>query len=51
MLEVDRQNLLGLNWAGQVDPLDPNFKKQLTPLDRMQHFLTDLHDSCCHMLG
>lgn len=49
MLEVERQNLLGV--VCQADPLDPSAKREATPLDRMQQFITTLQDNVCHLLG
>lgn len=48
MLDVDRHNLLGI--VIPADPLDIH-KPPQTPLNRMQHFLTDVHDTCYHTLG
>lgn len=48
MLEVDKNNLLGISMP-PVDPMD--LPRPQTPLDRMQRFLTMVHDNCYHILG
>ncbi|KAG8236610.1 hypothetical protein J437_LFUL017051 [Ladona fulva] len=65
MLEVDKGNLLGgvgTPYSSQnsmlppsspddsLDPASPRPYRQ-TPLDRMQHFLSSVHDNCYHILG
>ncbi|XP_071452699.1 exportin-5 isoform X2 [Hetaerina americana] len=65
MLEVDKANLLGgagcpLYSQGSIlppsspddslDPASPRTYRQ-TPLDRMQHFLSSVHDQSYHILG
>ncbi|XP_066998093.1 exportin-5 [Anabrus simplex] len=50
MLVVDRTNLLGIGSPpGEI--MDVTRPRAQTPLDRMQHFLTMVHDSCYHILG
>lgn len=48
MPEVDKANLLGL--VGHAAENADNQAPQ-TPLERMQRFLTGLHESCYHMIG
>lgn len=54
MLSVDRNNLLGMNNPTQLDSILDRagaWPRTYTPLDRMQHFLSNVHDTCCHILG
>lgn len=52
MLDVEKTNLLGL--VGYIshspEAIDHPTKPQ-SPLERMQHFLTAIHDACYHVLG
>lgn len=48
MPDVERANLLGL--VGHASENGDNHAPQ-TPLERMQRFLTGLHESCYHMIG
>ncbi|XP_046395855.1 exportin-5 isoform X3 [Ischnura elegans] len=65
MLEVDKANLLGGSGCplysqggilppsspdDSLDPASPRTYRQ-TPLDRMQHFLSSVHDQSYHILG
>lgn len=51
MLETERANLLGL--IGHHPTTDPNDTQQQNQnsFERMQRFLTHLHESCYHMMG
>ncbi|XP_075214562.1 exportin-5-like protein Ranbp21 [Lycorma delicatula] len=50
MLEVERNNLLGI--VNQLSLTDFDlFQRPKTPLQRMQNFLTTVHDNCYHSLG
>ncbi|XP_069685325.1 exportin-5 isoform X2 [Periplaneta americana] len=52
MLEVDRANVLGTPiTASFVEHVDVSHPRAQTPLDRMQHFLTMVHDTTYHILG
>nr|CAD7396651.1 unnamed protein product [Timema cristinae] len=51
MLEVDKNNLLGIGNLSPIDVLDLTKPKAQTPQDRMQHFLSMVHDFCYHILG
>ncbi|KAI0243017.1 Exportin-5 [Lamellibrachia satsuma] len=48
LLEVDRQVILGIH-PPCVDNTDAPTNRQ--PLERMQSFLTTIHDNCYHILG
>ncbi|KRT83706.1 hypothetical protein AMK59_3253 [Oryctes borbonicus] len=48
MLEVEKANLLGL--VGQATDSSETNSTQV-PMERMQRFLTGLHESCYHMMG
>ncbi|XP_037929021.1 exportin-5-like [Teleopsis dalmanni] len=50
MLEHEKKNLMGV-CSVPTDPLDPAIKKQHTPFDKMQHFMTLIYEGCYHMLG
>lgn len=51
MLEVERANLLGLvGHHPTTESNDPQVLNQ-SPFERMQRFLTGLHESCFHMMG
>ncbi|XP_018329940.1 exportin-5 [Agrilus planipennis] len=50
MLDVERANLLGL--VGHHTTTESNdVQGNQTPYERMQRFLTGLHESCYHMMG
>lgn len=50
MLDQDKKNLMGISPI-LIDPLDPTQKKPATPLSKMQTYISNLFDSCYHMLG
>lgn len=58
MLSVERSNLLGMSSpcpTASDSVLDrtaaTSWQRSYTPLDRMQHFLSNVHDTCYHILG
>ncbi|PNF23709.1 hypothetical protein B7P43_G02483 [Cryptotermes secundus] len=52
MLEVERSNVLGTPCSASfVDHIDVSHPRAQTPLERMQHFLTMVHDTTYHILG
>lgn len=51
MLENDKANLLGTASPIIIDPMDPNTHKNNSSLDRMQQFLSLVHDGCYHLMG
>jgi len=52
ILELDRSNVLGTTCSASfVDHVDVNHPRAQTPLERMQHFLTMVHDTTYHILG
>jgi exportin-5 len=52
MLELDRSNVLGTPCSASfVDHMDVSHPRAQTPLERMQHFLTMVHDTTYHILG
>ncbi|KDR17037.1 Exportin-5 [Zootermopsis nevadensis] len=52
MLELDRSNVLGTPCSASfVDHVDVSHPRAQTPLERMQHFLTMVHDTTYHILG
>jgi hypothetical protein len=52
MLELDRSNVLGTACISSfVDHVDVSHPRAQTPLERMQHFLTMVHDTTYHVLG
>jgi hypothetical protein len=52
MLELDRSNVLGTPCSTSfVDHVDVSHPRAQTPLERMQHFLTMVHDTTYHILG
>jgi hypothetical protein len=52
MLELDRSNVLGTPCSASfVDHMDISHPRAQTPLERMQHFLTMVHDATYHILG
>ncbi|XP_076068293.1 exportin-5-like protein Ranbp21 isoform X2 [Oratosquilla oratoria] len=48
--EAEKNNILGLTSPSGQDPC-VDIPKVQQPLDRMQHFLTMVHDNCYHILG
>lgn len=50
MLDQDKKNLMGISPI-LTDPMDPTQKKPSTPLSKMQTYISNLFDSCYHMLG
>lgn len=50
MLDQDKKNLMGISQI-LIDPMDPMQKKPSTPLSKMQTYVSNLYDSCYHMLG
>lgn len=50
MLEVDRKNLLGISIQLSLSDFDV-CQRPKTPLQRMQNFLSTVHDNCYHTLG
>ena len=52
ILELDRSNVLGTTCSASfVDHVDVSHPRAQTPLERMQHFLTMVHDTTYHILG
>ncbi|PSN35462.1 Exportin-5 [Blattella germanica] len=52
ILELDRCNILGNPCKPSfVDHMDVSHPRAQTPLERMQHFLTMVHDAMYHTLG
>ncbi|CAH0560661.1 unnamed protein product [Brassicogethes aeneus] len=49
MPEAEKSNLLGLIGHASADTNDS--QSSLNPVERMQRFLTSLHESCYHMMG
>ena len=49
MLELERQNLLGIGSTGEV--LSSETKRVMTPLQRMQNFISNVHEDYCHALA
>ncbi|KAB0800097.1 hypothetical protein PPYR_07977 [Photinus pyralis] len=51
MLEVERANLLGLVGHHPTAEASDTQATNQSPFERMQRFLTGLHESCYHMMG
>lgn len=49
MLELERQNLLGIGSTSEV--MNSESKGETTPLQRMQNFISNVHEDCCHALA
>ncbi|XP_014241155.1 exportin-5 [Cimex lectularius] len=50
MLEVEKQNLLGIG-CGSSDTMGSDTKGETTPLQRMQNFISSVHDDVSHTLA
>lgn len=50
MMDNEKKGLMGLP-AIMIDPMDPNIKKPMTPLEKSQTDLNVLFENCCHMMG
>lgn len=51
MLELDRQNLLGIGSSEAREAGAPETKGETTPLQRMQNFVHGMHEDCMHALA
>lgn len=52
MVEVERQNLLGVgSGTSQSDNMGSETKTATTPLQRMQNFLSSVHEDAAHALA
>lgn len=51
MLDLEKQNLLGVGNSGASDGVAADVKGETTPLQRMQNFISSMYEDTFHALG